>query len=438
MRDINCYANDLPPQPQRPSRVGRVRADENVAPTLTGLKTIHQRNKSSPALSTMLGAAGLKAPAKRSAFGDVSNTFNGSRPTKSKDGLANTTKQGAQLNEKLVTVAVDKKSTALGKQVSRPYSVSNLRGLLTGTNGITGPEVPPKPASSETSNLADSRKIVSKRPATTIFKDTTLPAIQDPILKSLDAAQPAATLIPAIEPLSLPEVSFGTFISDNQPSESYLTSDTSIENTEKSSAPPDTSSSDTENGVIARSDDVCRQEKAKSLPMPADDQQQQPQPIAQARIRPLDVKPSQTISTKSQAGPDSHVSVPDDRHYSQVGKRAEPEEYWEEEEEDDDYDDAHYDEDGYVTARTFPLRGENTTEGATTLLFPPVNQKIKREIEAAKQLVEAERTPEDFEDECFDTSMVAEYGEEIFEYMGDLEVGSTNPVDMVERRETLC
>jgi hypothetical protein len=93
---------------------------------------------------------------------------------------------------------------------------------------------------------------------------------------------------------------------------------------------------------------------------------------------------------------------------------SEPEEYW-----DDDED---YEDDGYVTARSYRSRSENTTGGATTVLFPKYNQKARREIALAKQLVESSRTSEDIEDELWDTSMVAEYGDEIFQYMREMEV----------------
>ena len=78
-------------------------------------------------------------------------------------------------------------------------------------------------------------------------------------------------------------------------------------------------------------------------------------------------------------------------------------------------------DDGYTTARSFGLRGESTG-GVTTILGPKYTEKIRMEIEAAKEYVEATRTPDDIEDELWDTSMVAEYGDEIFEYMHDLEV----------------
>ena len=92
------------------------------------------------------------------------------------------------------------------------------------------------------------------------------------------------------------------------------------------------------------------------------------------------------------------------------------EEYWDEEDEEE-----YYDADGYTTARSLRSRGDNTTGGVTLVLAPRVTAKTQRELEAAKQFVELHRSPEDVEDEQWDTSMVAEYGDEIFEYMHSLE-----------------
>jgi hypothetical protein len=100
---------------------------------------------------------------------------------------------------------------------------------------------------------------------------------------------------------------------------------------------------------------------------------------------------------------------------------SEPEEYWPEDEEEV------YDEQGYTTAHSFRSRGDNTTGGATTVIIPKVTNKVRRELEDAKQLVVSVRTQEDIEDEMWDTSMVAEYGEEIFSYMRELEV--SDPTD---------
>ncbi|KAF9692739.1 hypothetical protein EKO04_009270 [Ascochyta lentis] len=91
-------------------------------------------------------------------------------------------------------------------------------------------------------------------------------------------------------------------------------------------------------------------------------------------------------------------------------------EYWDEDDEEE-----YYDADGYTTARSLRSRGDNTTGGVTLVLAPRITAKTQRELEAAKQFVELHRSPDDVEDEQWDTSMVAEYGEEIFEYMHALE-----------------
>jgi hypothetical protein len=57
----------------------------------------------------------------------------------------------------------------------------------------------------------------------------------------------------------------------------------------------------------------------------------------------------------------------------------------------------------------------------TTVLNPADNKKALAEIADAKMHVDSTRTPDDIEDEQWDTSMVAEYGDEIFDYMRDLE-----------------
>ena len=101
---------------------------------------------------------------------------------------------------------------------------------------------------------------------------------------------------------------------------------------------------------------------------------------------------------------------------------SEPEEYWDEDGADN------YDEEGYVTARSFKSRTDNTTGNATIVLFPKVTQRVKKEIAAAKLHIEASKTVEELEDEAWDTTMVAEYGDEIFQYMKELEVCSAHPV----------
>ncbi|RWA07096.1 hypothetical protein EKO27_g8008 [Xylaria grammica] len=85
----------------------------------------------------------------------------------------------------------------------------------------------------------------------------------------------------------------------------------------------------------------------------------------------------------------------------------------------DDEEDHYYDERDYTTAHSYR---DNTTCGVTTVMFPPkITKKGQAEIEAAKQIVESRRTAEEIQEDSWDISMVAEYGDEIFSYMKEQE-----------------
>ncbi|KAI0471615.1 cyclin-like protein [Xylariaceae sp. FL0804] len=88
-----------------------------------------------------------------------------------------------------------------------------------------------------------------------------------------------------------------------------------------------------------------------------------------------------------------------------------------------DYDDEdYYDDQGFTTAHSYRSRGDNTTGGVTTVMLPPkLTRRGEAEIDAAKDFVESRRTVEDIQDDALDVSMVAEYGDEIFQYMKELE-----------------
>jgi len=102
---------------------------------------------------------------------------------------------------------------------------------------------------------------------------------------------------------------------------------------------------------------------------------------------------------------------------------TEPEEYSEEDSEE------FYDEHGYTTGYSFRSRGgDNTTGGVTQVIVPRWNKKICEELDAAKTTTIDNRPQEEVEDEAWDTSMVAEYGDEIFQYMRELEVCPAIPL----------
>jgi G2/mitotic-specific cyclin 3/4 len=121
--------------------------------------------------------------------------------------------------------------------------------------------------------------------------------------------------------------------------------------------------------------------------------------------------------------PQSHLPSGDNADLAQVIIRdhagpalSEPEEYWDEEEDDEDYDDQ-----AFTTAHSTRSR-DLTTGGVTTLLAPRNNTRVQRELEEAKVDTEKNRSRDDILDELWDVSMVAEYGDDINDYMRDLEI----------------
>ncbi|KAK4177930.1 putative G2/mitotic-specific cyclin-3 [Triangularia setosa] len=93
--------------------------------------------------------------------------------------------------------------------------------------------------------------------------------------------------------------------------------------------------------------------------------------------------------------------------------------------EDDEYSDEDhsgvYEDHGYTTAHSYRSHGDNTTGGLTTMVAPAITINAQRELAIAKDWVLSTQTEEEIEEEAWDVSMVAEYGEEIFAYMRQLE-----------------
>lgn len=73
-----------------------------------------------------------------------------------------------------------------------------------------------------------------------------------------------------------------------------------------------------------------------------------------------------------------------------------------------------YDETGFTTR-------VDSTSGLTIVLPPSIDHAVLQELDSARMHVLATRDIEDIEDEEWDTSMVAEYSEEIFCFMRELE-----------------
>lgn len=352
--------------------------DENAPPQLPAGKTIHHRNKSTPALTALAQAGGLKAgAAKRTVFADVSNTV---RQPVAKDDMQLPSK-GTKLDVLKETSAKElAKPTALLRPAQRPLATNTTKSNA--SNGATVVSAVPKHVAPDAGLAsANIRKVLSKK-ATTVFKESH----SDP----LAGFEPAP--VPTRQPIAprlktKPSAEHGPIVAE--PVVKALSQEASavLIPTERSTLPEKVAKVEAETkypAAAAVEVHVELQEKYEYL----DALEEQARAIEQERNEEL---------AKSQ--------------------RLEPEEYWDEDEEEE-----YYDADGYTTARSLRSRGDNTTGGVTLVLAPRVTAKSQRELEAAKLFVDAHKTAEDIEDEQWDTSMVAEYGEEIFEYMHELEV----------------
>ena len=412
-------------QPQRPTRTLRaVYGDENVIPTVGPQKTLHQRNKSSPALSEIHHAGGLKLAAKRTAFGDVSNVANALRP--SKDDSAISAKGEFSGLEKPISTQQDKKAPSFLRPAQRPLSVSGLKGLLSNAANSTNlpsvkqPSVDIQQSLQQSSQAANTRKLGTKK-STAVFKDAVAVPPQKPVAeaqKPLPFPAPIAPVHRELQPRQQPKEPNDSLETQLKPQSTD--SNQVDQGAEQPMASVTATQASSEEPAVLRSDGIYINEHGKVQFYGLEDSIEHVEvlpPNEKALPLPVEV-PNPNRRTSQDQVVDTYLakSRPEAHHRPTLIPVSEPEEYW------DDEGEENYDEEGYATARSFKSRGENTTGGATTVLFPKVNQRTRKEIAAAKELIEGSKTVEELEDEAWDTTMVAEYGEEIFQYMKDLEV----------------
>lgn len=425
-RTIVTTANmRLHQQPQRPTRTLRVYGDENALPTTAAQKTLHQRNKSSPSLSTMLQAGGLKAAAKRTAFGDVSNTANISRPSKDDSVIGG--KGDYSITEKAIPTLQDKKTTSFLRPAQRPISVSGMKGLLNNVTHSANQPLVKQPLVELQQSLqsinpaANTRKIVTKK-STGVFKDTVLAQPEQSALdlqKPLPSTAPLAPVHHELLPRQQTKQPEGFQVAQPQLTRKPSRHVTKPESQEATAGPSAVQASSEEPAVL-RSDGIYIDDHGQVRLYDYEDPVEHVEVArpAEKEVSVITELPKQDIRAVLDPvlvnQPKNTQTEP--ARKSTLALVSELEESWDDEAEEN------YDEEGYVTAPSFKSRGENTTGGVTTVLLPKVNQKAKREIAAAKDLIEGSKTVEELEDEAWDTTMVAEYGEEIFGYMKDLEV----------------
>jgi len=360
----------------------------------------------------------MKGIAKRSAFADVSNIAGPKRASKDDSNV---------LSKSTLPVPAraghlqERKSTAFLRPAQRPVSVSSLKNLLTGSTTESVAKIPLNDSTAP-QQPANTRKVLSKR-NTTIFKDVCLDIVQEDEAATNHAPPQDAkndlqtSSLPSSIEVDVTHLDFNTHLPPpvsndavdplkvQQPSEISLPGIDEVDLNQLSSdskVEPEVEKKTTEDAYIPDNHNQGHDtvHEAVSQVQYVDAVPAQPQPIDATAIKKSDPMCVETVPRSLQ-----HIYQP----------MPEPEEYWEEE-----YDDA-YEGEGYVTARSFRSHGDDTTGGAATALVPRFTQKVLKEIEDARLYVEATRTPEDIDDECFDTSMVAEYGDEIFEYMRNME-----------------
>jgi G2/mitotic-specific cyclin 3/4 len=383
-------------QPQRGIRPLRLQGDENVAPVTTKQTLHHSRHKSTGTLSNMLAVGGLKAAAKRTAFGDVSNTV------KSLVVHDESAPAGKQTKVELVKPsAKPEKPAALLRPAQRSLNIApaknHVNSAAVHAEPILAPVASIVPLGESRANAPPPPKRTLSKKATIIYKDSDAEYETKP--------RPATSHITKQESASGARV-HQTLEPRHHKSQPQLNVEQPALRRAKSKQTFD-DAADIHAGITP-SDPVYEDAQEDQDLTSGEAYEKYVQMVEQKHEQEVVYEPS--VPTH-EAADRLHHQLPAPPHLQ------EPEEYWEDEEE-------MYDEQGYTTAHSYKSRGDNTTGGATTgaILLPKITARSKKEIAAAAELVESSRTQEDIEDEAWDTSMVAEYGDEIFSYMRELEV----------------
>lgn len=348
-------------------RALRVR-DENAIPVLPTGKSLHARTKSTPALSTLMQVGGIKAAAvKRTVFGDVSNTTR--QPVAKDDLLVPAKKKTLEILKDTAIVSTKDLANpgALLRPAQRPLAPLSKTTTVVAFEPVAS-AVPKHVTLDAAQQATNIRKLLSKKP-TAVFKE---PHVEQQIESILDAA---LAPVPTRQPLPSQPSSFPNV--DRASAQSY----------EAPTIPEEIVPAPREEKIVAKHvvARVAAEDKYEYLD------------ALEEQARVLEQERNEELAKATNL------------------KGLDAEEYWDEEEEE------YYDADGYTTARSLRSRGDNTTGGVTLVLAPRTTVKTQRELDAARIFVESNRSAEDIEDEQWDTSMVAEYGEEIFEYMHALE-----------------
>lgn len=378
-------------QPVR--RALHVPPDENMNPQQK--QASHQRHKSA---GTALGANGLKGGAKRAVFGDLSNTARVVKNTQ--DDFTAIGKGNGPEN---IQPMPQDKASGLNLPAHRPASTAakNLLGQNSNTQttaaGISTAQSQPLANQSQPAKP----RAIPKR-TTAIYKD-------ENAAPSDKVSQPETSKAGPVDSAPLPPAhqGLGPRQHKSQPSlkiDQPILRRTQSRHTANSASKPLQGAVPTSSQKLV-TEQVQEEEGQQSVDLP--------------KCRnPLEEVPAELESVETDVIVPHESSEREERELPTLPLVSEAEEYWDEEDEEA------YEEQGYTTAHSGRYRGDNTTGGATTVMIPRASSSVEQELAAAKEYVDRTRTREDIDDDAWDTSMVAEYGDEIFTYMRDLEVST--------------
>jgi G2/mitotic-specific cyclin 3/4 len=343
----------------------------------------------------MLGANGLKIGSKRAAFNDVSNVV---KTVTAHDDLAIGGRKNVYDVVQKPTMLEDKPAGLL-RPAQRPLTAAGLKSVLGNNTSV----IPPAAVTKTSTNPIKPRVSISKRAVPAIYKDE-----NSSTGEQVQLEQSAPSVAPVHQHL-------GPRHAKSQP---QLKSQAPVlRRTQSKLVGPSVSMKQEETAPTASYIEVYDEQAVDVQVTDAaiEDYNSYAKLLEEEVTNIAEIETSEAAEQAAeQLQEENRVQY---RHLPPLPLGSEPEEYWEEEEEE------LYDEQGYATGHSYRSRGDNnTTGGATTVLFPKVTSKITRELEVAKEITESSRSPVDVEDELWDTSMVAEYGDEIFAYMRELEV----------------
>ncbi|KAL2260629.1 hypothetical protein VTK26DRAFT_5306 [Humicola hyalothermophila] len=371
-------------------------------------KPLHQRQKSAGHVKAMSTTGALNAPPKRTAFGDVSNTArNRLVEPAGKEGAKTRVKSlMAPINTR--NIRVEDKENKVASKENRPRTTVASKGLAQCTKVQTATSAqaarPAAQGSSHTQQHTDTAlaqpPLRNKGPKKTTIVYNERQAVKKSSGSETSPVDDLAVAVPkpAKNPRhykSQPLLRSEQAVPQQAQSKLMVRKDTLVEAEDEDDVEDDATEAAYEDALERLSQDV---EEAVQDAL-AQAKQSCPAQFLPAHQAPYILEP-----------PRPPRALPDLPVY------AESEGYL-----DDDDEHDLYDEQGYTTAHSFRSHGDNTTSELTTLLAPNVTSDVQRELEKAKAYVLEHQTEEDVQEEAWDVTMVAEYGEEIFAYMREME-----------------